>query len=270
MSLKFQKFLGDRNYAISKTLFVGVITLLLASLFLLSKTVTEVVSWSHIGEGDYIENTINVTGEGEAIAVPDVATFTFSVNVTADDVEAAQTESATKMNESLEYLKSNGVEEKDVKTTSYNAYPRYEYTPCRDLNCTSSQRLVGYEVSQSVKVTVRKTEEAGKLLSGIGSRGATNVSGLSFEIDDPSKLEEDARSIAIKDAKEKAERLAKDLGVKLKGIISFGEDQGYYPEPYMTRNAFGGEFSEDAAVSPQLPTGENTVKRTVYITYEIK
>lgn len=271
MNLKFEKFLGDRNYAISKTLYVAVIAISLISIFLISKTVTEVLTWSEIGEGDYATNTINVTGEGEVVAVPDVAKFTFSVSVTSESVESAQNESAKKMNDALEYLKSEGIDEKDVKTISYNAYPRYEYAPCRDFNCASSQKLVGYEVNQDVQVTVRDTTKAGSLLSGIGSRGATNVSGLSFEIDDPAKLEEEARSMAIKDAKEKAERLARDLGVDLDDVISFSEDQGgYYPEPYMMEmKAFGGDMI-DGAVAPQLPTGENIIRRVVYLTYEIE
>lgn len=270
MSLKFEKFLGDRNYAISKTLYVGVIALILVSVFLVSKTITEALTWSKIGEGVYATNTINVTGQGEVISVPDVAKFTFSVSVTSESVESAQDESAKKMNAALDYLKSEGVDEKDVKTVSYDAYPRYEYTPCRDFNCETSQKLIGYEVNQNVQVTVRDTAKAGNLLSGIGSKWVTNVSGLSFEIDDPSKLEQEARSMAIKDAKEKAERLAKDLGVKLDDVISFGEDQGYYPEPYMMEaKAFGGDMM-GSATAPQLPTGENIVKRTVWITYEIK
>ena len=270
MSLNSEKFLGDRNYAIGKTLFAGSIVLSLLAIFLLTKVVTEVIAWTQVNEGDYAENTINVSGEGEVVSIPDVATFSFSVNVTSEDVETAQNESAKKMNDALGYLTGEGVDEKDVKTTSYNAYPKYQYIPCRDFDCGETQKLIGYEVSQNISVTVRDTDNAGTILSGIGSRGATNISGLSFEIDDPSKLEEEARSLAIDDARERAERLAEDLGVKLKGVVSFNEDQGYYPEPYYAKTRALGGIAEDSAVAPELPIGENTVRKTVNITYEIR
>lgn len=249
---------------------VGTLTLLLLSIFLVSKVVTEIINWTKINE-NYPQNTIYITGEGEAVSIPDVATFTYSVDVTKNSLEEAQADSAKKINDTLEYLKAEGVEEKDVKAISYNAYPKYEYPSCYPgaFDCISGNPiLIGYEVSQTVEVKVRQTEKAGKLLSGIGSKGITNVSGLSFTIDDPTKLEEEARSIAISDAKNKADKLVNDLGVKLGRVVSFSEDSGYYPEPYyMDMNAKG---MGDSAVAPGMPTGENKVKRTVYITYEIK
>lgn len=268
MHVDKERFLTDRSYASGWVMYCSLFVLTLLSIFLLTKIVTEVIAWTDDGNQTYPTNTINVVGQAEVVAVPDVATFDFSINVTGESVEIAQTEAASKANAALDFLKSNGVEEKDIKATAYNAYPRYEYDYCQGFNCRSEQRLVGYDVSQSFLVTVRDTAKAGELLSGIGATGITNVSGLNFTIDDPEKLKEEARSQAIADAREQADRLAKDLGVKIKEMVSFNEDQGYSPEPYY---GMGGEMAVSAkAAAPQLPVGENTVKSRVYITYEIK
>lgn len=264
-----QRFLTDKTYALGWALLTGVMALVLVSVFLTAKTVTEVITWTQGQEG-YPDSTISVTGEGEVVAVPDVATFNFSVNVTGESVEVAQTEVTKIANEAVAYLKENGVAEKDVKTTGYNAYPRYEYGVCRGFECDNNRTLVGYEVTESFEVTVRDTTKAGELLAGVGATGITNVSGLSFTIDDPGKLQEEARSAAVADARAQAEKLAKDLGVSLKDVVSFSEDQGgYYPQPYMARG-LGGDTAMEAAAIPDLPTGENTVTSRVYITYEIR
>ena len=99
--------------------------------------------------------------------------------------------------------------------------------------------------------------------------GASNVSGLSFSIDDEELLKEDARKLAIDDAKENAEILAGNLGVKLVRIINFSES-GYFP---IYRQKFSAEaVSMDGigGVAPEIPTGENKIISQVNIVYEIR
>lgn len=225
--------------------------------------------------------TINVEGVAEVTAVPDVGSFHFTVEAEAADVAAAQEESGEKINDIMAYLKSEGgVEEKDIKTTGYNAYPRYEYRRencISEFGCESERVLVGYVVTQNVQVKVRDTEKAGALIGGVGSRGATNMSSLSFEVDDIEVLKEEARLLATADAKEKAERLAKELEVRLGDVISFsdGSNGGGYPVPYDTRavmmDAYGGDMAvEEAAFAPEISVGEDTITARVTITYQIK
>ena len=71
--------------------------------------------------------TINVDGVAEVTAVPDVATFSFAVEATGEDVGEAQRISGETINDIMAYLKDAGIDEKDIKTTGYNAYPEYDY-----------------------------------------------------------------------------------------------------------------------------------------------
>ena len=93
--------------------------------------------------------------------------------------------------------------------------------------------MAGYEVNQGVDVKVRNIESVGTILGGIGGLGASNISGLNFSIDDEDELKKEANELAINDAKEKAEILADNLGVKLVRIINFSES-GYFR--YIGRN----------------------------------
>lgn len=224
---------------------------------------------------DEYANTISVSGETEVVAVPDVATFTFSVTETAETVDAAQSQASRDANAALAVLKKMDVEEEDIKTTSYNVHPKYEWLPQEDCldkrHCPNERVLIGYEVSQTVRVKVRETENAGKILAGIGNKGVDSVSGLNFEVDDMEELREDARAQAIRDAKAKAKKLSRELGVSLGKIVSYTDGgNDYYPEPMYGRAMMMDVAVSEKAIAPQLPVGEETSTVRVNITYELK
>ncbi len=222
--------------------------------------------------------TVSVVGVGEVFATPDIATFSFTIEAKEADAVTAQNKSGETMNAVLAYLKEKGVEEKDIKTEYYNLTPQYEYpqTVCTQWGCPpqGEPKLIGYQVNQSVSVKVRDTAKAGELVSGVGSKGAMNVSGLTFTIDDEEKLMAEAREKAIADAKVQAEALAKNLNARIVRMTGYWEEQGGYPMPY----GIGGGMDmvkADAAVSEmsrpaELPTGENTITSRVNISYEIR
>lgn len=268
----FTKLTEDRNYAVG----FGVLAFSAVSLFLCILLIAgALVQFNVFSNTDYTYNTITVDGYAEVFASPDVAVFSFSVREEADTLDVAQNASAEKINKIFEYLKEAKIDtEKDVKTSNYNANPVYEWVQlCRTFDCPPGENVLkGYEVSQTITVKVRDLDTAGTVLSGVGSRGATDISGLVFEIDDPSKLKTDAREMAVKDAKEKAKTLAKELGVDLKGVISFYENgSGGYPMPYAERSFDMMEANATkGSVAPVLPSGENEVTSSVSITYKIK
>lgn len=247
----------------------GVVAVGLLAVFLLSKTISEVVSWGKNTEV-YPSRTVSVMAEGEAIATSDIATFSFTVNEKGTTSEEAQNKAEDKISKALQYLKDNGVEEEDIKTEYYNIYPEYEYSaPCYAFDCPApTNKIIGYEVSQGVRVKVRDTDNAGKFLSELTKFEINNVSGLAFTIDDEDALYDIARKDAIEKAQEKAVVLAKNLDVKLGKVISFSEDN---PGAYGDYGYGAMEMSakvQSADVS--LPQGENTYTTRVYITYELK
>lgn len=245
------------------------------ALFLLIATLSELKNYRFIGSGVTATNTITVSGEGEVFAVPDTATFSVTVQEEAKEVKDAQDVATGKSNEIVAYLKSQGIDEKDIQTTDYNVYPQYDYvnTVCTNGYCPpGKQTLRGFQVSQTLTVKVRDTKKAGDLLSGVGSRGASSVSGLSFTIDDQKALEAEARGKAIDDARGKAEALAHQLGVSLVRIVGFSEN-GNYPIYYAKAEmsmAADGRGGEAVPPSPEIPVGENKIVSNVSVTYEIK
>ncbi len=243
-------------------------------LFFFVKTINEIRTGNTIGSTSPAVNTISVSGEGEVFAVPDIATFSFSVTETSKVQSDAQKNATDKMNKAIAYLKGKGIADKDIQTTDYSLYPKYEYSTvvCTQYNCPpQNQTLTGYTVSQTVTVKVRDTSKAGDVLAGIGGLNVENVSGLSFTIDDQKAVERQAREKAIADARSQADALASDLGVHIARIVSYSES-GNYPQPYAYKTmALDARASAgEAAVAPSLPTGENKITSNVTIVYEIR
>ena len=218
----------------------------------------------------YGNSTIAVSGHGEVVAVPDVATFTFSVVSDKASVADAQADAATKANATESYLKNAGINEKDIQTSDYSISPQYEYQnlPCTPGSyCPGRQVLKGYQVRQTTTVKVRDTKKAGDVLAGVGSKGASEVSGLNFTFADTDAIRAQARDKAIVDAKAKAQVLAKQLGVSIVRISQFAEGAGdaVMPQAPYTTMAMGAK-----AAAPEISVGQNKVVGDVTITYEIK
>lgn len=248
-------------------------TTALLGLFLLTQVVAGFMNLRYIGAGVTATNTISVSGHGEALAVPDIATFNFSIVSEKSTVAAAQADATAKANTTTAYLKSAGVDEKDIQTSGYSINPQYDYLSqaCTSGYCPGGKQVLrGYEVRQSTTVKVRDTAKAGDLLAGVGGKGATEVSGLNFTFDDPNAVQEDARNKAIADAKQKAEVLAKQLGVTLVRVVSFNESGNPGPIYYGKAMAVGMGGDSVAPSAPEISVGQNKVTDDVNITYEIR
>ncbi len=244
---------------------------IIAAVFLLVLTAKELKLYGYVGRDVVSTSQINVSGTGEAFAIPDVATFTFAVSKESPTVETAQKDVNERTAKILNFLKESGVEEKDIKTYSYNINPVYDYSVCYSGYCPPQNRsLRGYEVYESISVKVREIGDAGKIVSGIGELGVTDLSGLSFMVDDDDAVIAEAREKAIVDAKKKAKELAKDLGVKLTRVVSFSENSGGYPPIYYAKDMAMGMGGAESAPRAELPAGENKYTVQVYINYEIK
>lgn len=270
-------FEGQTGERLRKALLITVSVL---ALFLVVEVISGLMGLRYVGTGVAATNTITVSGHGEMVAVPDIATFSFSVVSTKMAVADAQADATTKANAATTYLKGAGVAEKDIQTTDYSINPQYDYqnSVCpaaapgsAAVYCAPGRQVLrGYEVRQTTTVKVRDTKKAGELLAGVGTKGATEVSGLNFTFDDPTGVQEQARDKAIDDAKEKAEALADALGVSLVRVVSFSENGGGYPSPMMY--ARGGAVAQDAkaVANPEISVGQNKLVNDVSVTYEIR
>ena len=214
-------------------------------------------------------DTITVQGDGQATFAPDVARISFTVENTKATVADAQAATTKQANAAIGYVKEQGIADKDIKTLSYNISPQYSYPSCpQGAFCpNTSPKITGYQVSESVQVTLRDLSKVGEILAGLGKLEVQNLNGPAFALDDSTAGYDAARADAINKAKMQAKLLAKQLDVSLGKIVNFSESSGGYPYP-MYALGMGGESK--AASTPDVPTGENTYNASVSITYEIR
>ena len=77
------------------------------------------------------DHSFSVNGEGKVVTVPDIAQISFGVLTEGGkNLADLQTENTKKANRVIAFLKESGVEDKDIKTQSYNITPRYQYFSC--------------------------------------------------------------------------------------------------------------------------------------------
>ena len=242
--------------------------LVFLSLFFVAESLNALKDWQTPAQPT---DTISVSGEGQAFVTPDIATFSFGVSADAAQVSDAQTSVTTKTNAIIAALKVLGIADADIQTSDYSIYPKYKYAsticPLNGICPPANQVPDGYTVSNTVTVKIRKIDSAGAALAAVGDNGGTNVSGLSFTLDNPDAPQADAQAKAIADAKTKAQALAKSLGVSLGSVVTFQDNSnqgGPVPVYMKAMSATAG-----AAVAPTIETGQNTVTDDVTITYEI-
>jgi uncharacterized protein YggE len=274
--ISYDKFSADwkTRAAYYATLALGAIAAFL-SVFLIAATVRTIVLAGNESDQMY-GPSVSVRGVGKVVATSTdiVATFSFGAQATSESVGSAQEESAKIVNAAIAFLKSKGVEDKDIETQSYNIYPKQEWIaePCVSANyCPGGNyRDVGFTVEQYVKVRVQDTAKAGELLSGIGKLDVTNISGLTFSIEDDEALKDMARQMAIEDAKERAKALGESLDVELVRIVGMYEYQNDPGYPYPMYAERGMAMDASQAVSPDLPVGEQEIEITVEVQYAIE
>ena len=129
------------------------------------------------------------------------------------------------------------------------------------------QRVVGYEVSNTVNVTVEDFGKTGAVLDALVSSGSNQIDNIGFSIHDTSALLKQAREAAVKDAIDRARTYANVAGVTLGRILSIQEGGSEPPRPMYRAMAM---MAGPDANPPPIAGGEESVSANVTITWEIQ
>ncbi len=160
-----------------------------------------------------------VVGEGSVDVVPDQGIIDVGISVVEVDTPEAVQEQVNKVNSAIiESLKGLGIEEKNIKTSNYSVYPAYDYATGRE--------ITGYSGEARVSITVNDQSQVDAVIDAATKAGANNIYGSSFTVSDPATYRAEARNAAIKNAKEEAAQIAKDLNIKLGKVVNIVETSG--------------------------------------------
>lgn len=208
--------------------------------------------------------TLNVTETAEA--VPDEAVVGTGVQTRAPTAVQAMRDNAAQMDKLIATLAKAGIAKKDIQTSGINLNPQYDYS--NRAGQPTTPRFIGYEASNQLSVKLHDVKKVGSLLDAMVAAGATNVSGPSFSISDPTPMLAQARGAALQSAKAQAEYYAQAAGYRSARLVSISESNsgGRPPMPMMARS-----FKEDAAaVATQAEPGQVGSSVTLTVQYALE
>ena len=202
---------------------------------------------------------ISVTGTGEVPVTPDIAVVNLGVQVQMATLAAAQQQAADSMAAVMGVLTGYSIADKDIQTTNYNIQPVWTWKD-------SEYILVGYSVTNTVKVKIRNVNDTGSIIDASVDAGGEYVvvNGISFTIDEPETYYKEARAAAMADAKEIATQLAKAGGVKVGAPISISESISD-----ISRSFVPVYVKTDGEATTSISSGELKVTITVQVVYSI-
>jgi hypothetical protein len=234
------------------------------------------------------QNTgIWVSGQGTVSVVPDVASLSMGVQLQAATVSEALAQAAQSANSVISALKAKGVSDQDIQTQGYNISPVYGQgaiimppgtaTPATGANQATGvpekpsviypnqSVIIGYQVTNTLSITIRNLNNAGAIIDAAAQAGGNNirVQGISFLVSDPAKYYTQARTLAVSDAKAKAQQLATTAGVTLGAVTYISENQSYYSPVYYSGAAVSG-------MSTPISPGQNQISISVQMVFAIQ
>lgn len=206
-----------------------------------------------------LPRTISVTGNGSATSPPDMATINTGVVTQGKNAADAMKANNEIMAKLMAALKAQKIPAKDIQTSDFSVSPQY----ARDDRGRTQQEIVGYRVSNQVRVVIRNLPELGKVLDTLVSTGSNRVSGISFGITDSDGILNEARNNAIADARSKANLYAQALGIKVGKVVSVSESSVIAPRPQF----FARAAMADSAVP--IASGEQELTATIDVVFAI-
>ena len=202
--------------------------------------------------------TLTVSGEGDVKAVPDEAQLSAGVVTQAPTAQAALDANRRAMNAVFAELQRQGIPDKSMQTSQFSVSPQYD---SRD---NTAPKLTGYQVTNSVFVTIDDLSRLGAAIDALVGSGANSMGGISLTVRDPKPLLKLAREAAIRDAVDRAETDAKAAGVTLGRVMTIGDGGSSAPRPIMVR-----AMAFDGSATP-IAAGQQTISANVSMTFEIR
>lgn len=204
---------------------------------------------------------ISLSATGAIKTAPDKVDISTGVTSQADSAKEALAKNTESMTKVIAALKAQGLDAKDIQTTNFSVQPLYEDRK----EGQRSPKIVGYQVTNSVHLTVHDISKLGDILDRVVTLGANDVGSIEFGVAEPEALKDEARKLAIANAIANAKLYADAAGVKLGKVLTINEDQGVI----LARYASPAPTMEMAKAVP-IEAGTATVEARVSVSFELE
>ena len=207
------------------------------------------------------KRTVSVTGLGIAKARPDTASISIGVVSEGRTAKEALDKNTASMSRVIVELKGQKVDPKDIQTTNFTVRPKFQH-----FKDGKPPAIIGYRVVNSVRIMVRELKLLGAILDQAVSLGSNEINGIQFTVRDAASLEDEARKLAMANARHKADLYAAAGNAKLGKVLVISED--FITRP--PRPEFGRAAMSAKAAPVPIEPGEHRVQARVHVSWELK
>ena len=167
---------------------------------------------------------INVSGEGKVKVAPDQAMISIAIETKGIKAVEVKRENDTKMDAILKFIKKSNIAQEDIQTQRISLNPNYDY----------EKKKYSYVATQSVQILLKDLSKYDTLMEGLVNEGINRIDNVEFKSSKLLQLQSDARKLAMKDAKAKAEDYVSVLNQKVgKALLISDNSQVFMPQPRM-------------------------------------
>jgi uncharacterized protein YggE len=202
---------------------------------------------------------INVSGEGKVKVAPDQASISISIETKGTKAQDVKQENDKKMDAILKFIKKSNIAKEDYQTQRVSLNPNYDY----------AKKKYNYVATQTVLILLKDLAKYDELMEGLVNEGINKIDNVEFKSSKMKELQSDARKLAVKEAKMKAEDLVSVLGQKVgKAILISDNSQAYNPQPRMY--AMKAAFDAESAPRETLAIGEIEITANVSVNFVLE
>ena len=200
---------------------------------------------------------INVSGEGKVKVIPDQATIAVTVETKGNNVKDVKKQNDEKIDAVLKFIKKMNVAPADYKTQRVSLNPQYDY----------EKKKHNYNATQTIEILLRDLSKYDELMEGLVDQGINRIDAVTFQSSKLTQYQSEARKLAMKDAKMKAEDYVSVLGQKVGRALTISDNsQTYYPQPmYAAMKTM--EMSDDSAPQQTMAIGEINITANVMVSF---
>ena len=208
--------------------------------------------------------SISVSGTATVTVEPDTASFSLTASSLRDTTEEARVSTTEMIQGAVKILTDEfGVPVEDLSTSYITAYPQYRWTE------ENKQELVGQRCEQSLNVKIHDLASIGDVYTRLMSLTGIEISTVSLDKEDKSAELLEARMLAVKDARAKADAYTEAAGVSVGKVLNISDSSSYYPVAYKMSNRLMASAEMDSAPSTEFYKGDISVSASVSMVYEI-
>jgi hypothetical protein len=209
--------------------------------------------------------TVSVTGTGRVTVEPDTASITLGVAVFEANLSEAQAKATTQMTTIIDAVEGAGIADEDIQTSNYSVNVRQDY----DENGNPT-KVIGYDINNTVTVTVRDLDALGSILDSVVQAGANTIYGISFFTEDMTEATAQARAAAVADARVRADQLADAAGASVGRVIAITEGYSAPPSPVYYDRSGGADMAMAESAPVPVQVGTQQIEVQVSVVYELE